>query len=156
MKKNVGRPTVSKAIPAKSNAIKANSPKAQRPGTKKTSYPKQKRTAPGYSGPADYESYVEPSIAQNGGGPGPGAGDSTAEADRAAAVPEQGASLLSMFGGIDGLISIMGKAQQVFKLVQQMGPMFKMISSFTSPKAVTASLKPGAARALKQRRKIRR
>ncbi|MCS7458576.1 hypothetical protein N0M98_00365 [Paenibacillus doosanensis] len=64
----------------------------------------------------------------------------------AAAPAEQRASLLSSFGGIDGIISMMTKAQQVFKLFQQMGPIFKMIGAFGGAKATTASLRTGRGR----------
>jgi hypothetical protein len=53
----------------------------------------------------------------------------------------QGFSFLNGFGGIDGMISMMGKAQQMFRLFQQMGPMFKMFDAFGGAKAVTASLR---------------
>jgi hypothetical protein len=59
---------------------------------------------------------------------------------QAAPTTNQGFSFLNGMGGIDGLISMMGKAQQMFKLFQQMGPMFKMLDSLGGSKALTASL----------------
>ena len=156
MKKNVGKPTVSKAAPSRTNTLKTNPSRAGSVKAGKPSYSKRKRPVRGYSGPADYESYVEPSLTQNGGGSTDTAEGAALDADRAAAAPAQGAgSFLSLFGGVDGIISMMTKANQVFKLFQQMGPMFKMIGSFASSKAVTASLKPGGRRQIKRRRKKR-
>ncbi|WP_028547790.1 hypothetical protein [Paenibacillus sp. UNC451MF] len=68
------------------------------------------------------------------------------EAQGEAAVPavaneRAGGSFLGGFGGIEGIISMMTKAQQMFKLFQQMGPIFKLISSFGGAKATTASVR---------------
>jgi hypothetical protein len=46
-------------------------------------------------------------------------------------------------GGIDGIISTMGKIQKMVRMFQQFGPMFNMLNSFGSmlgPKAATTSL----------------
>jgi len=48
----------------------------------------------------------------------------------------------SFFGGIDGIISMMGKANQMIKLFQQMGPLFKLLGMFGGGgKAATASVR---------------
>lgn len=73
----------------------------------------------------------------------------------AAAEPAARASLLGGFGGIDGIISFMTKAQQMFKLFQQMGPIFKMIGAFGGAKATTSSLRSGKKLKKISRKKIR-
>lgn len=70
-------------------------------------------------------------------------GNERPSAQPAEAAGSRATSLLGSFGGIDGIISVMTKAQQVFKLFQQMGPLFKMISAFGGAKAATASLRSG-------------
>ncbi|SFL35380.1 hypothetical protein SAMN03159341_105227 [Paenibacillus sp. 1_12] len=72
----------------------------------------------------------------------------------AAAAPAQGFSLASSFGGIDSMIAMMGKAQQMFKLFQQMAPMFKLLNSFGGAKALTAGLAKSRSHIYLGRRKI--
>ncbi|TMV46847.1 hypothetical protein FE783_24725 [Paenibacillus mesophilus] len=50
---------------------------------------------------------------------------------------------LDQMGGIDGIISTMGKIQKMMKMFQQFGPILNMLNSFGSmlgPKAATTSL----------------
>ncbi|BBH19584.1 hypothetical protein Back11_09290 [Paenibacillus baekrokdamisoli] len=49
-------------------------------------------------------------------------------------------SALDRLGGIDGIMSIMGKIQRMFGMFQQMRPAFNMISSFMGPKAAIKSI----------------
>ena len=78
----------------------------------------------------------------DGGGGAAGALPAAQETAAAEAGNTRGiGSFLSGFGGIDGIISMMTKAQQMFKLFQQMGPIFKLISSFSGAKASTASVR---------------
>ncbi len=65
-------------------------------------------------------------------------------------------SLLGGFGGFDGIISMMTKAQQMFKLFQQMGPIFKLIGSFSGAKATTASVRTSRGTKAMRSRKGRR
>ncbi|NHN31075.1 hypothetical protein [Paenibacillus agricola] len=75
---------------------------------------------------------------------------------QAAPAANQGFSFLNGIGGIDGMLSMMGKAQQMFKLFQQMGPMFRMLNSFGGAQAVTASLRKSMRQSrLSQRRKAK-
>jgi hypothetical protein len=54
-----------------------------------------------------------------------------------------GFSFLRSFGGFDGIMSIMTRVQQVFRLFQQMGPMFKLFGFMGGgAKATTASIRP--------------
>jgi hypothetical protein len=80
--------------------------------------------------------------------------ESSAAVVQATPAASQGFSFLSGFGGIDGMISMMGKAQQMFRLFQQMGPMFKMLDSFGGSKAVTASLRKSMGQSQSFRRRI--
>ena len=80
----------------------------------------------------------------------------TQEAGSAAGNERGIGSFLSGFGGLDGIISIMTKAQQMFKLFQQMGPIFKLISSFSSAKASTASVRTSQGAKVVRSRKGRR
>ncbi|MFD0675368.1 MULTISPECIES: hypothetical protein [unclassified Paenibacillus] len=60
----------------------------------------------------------------------------------ASATPNTGASLLGGFGGIDGIISMMGKANQMIRLFQQMGPIMKLFGMFGGgAKVSTASVR---------------
>lgn len=149
MKKTVGKPTETRTALKKPIAFKAIPPKTLRPNAKKTTLPKRQRNIRTYPGPTDYEGYLEPN------GLGTVSEETPAESERAAE-SGKGFSIFSMLGGIDGIIGIMTKANQVFKLFQQMGPMFKLISSFASAKATTASLKPGAIRHRPRHRKARK
>lgn len=72
----------------------------------------------------------------------------------AAAAASQGFSLASAFGGIDSMIAMMGKAQQMFKLFQQMTPMFKMLNSLGGAKALTAGLAKSRSHIYLGRRRI--
>ncbi|WP_240416861.1 hypothetical protein [Paenibacillus periandrae] len=72
----------------------------------------------------------------------------------AAAAASQGFSLASAFGGIDSMIAMMGKAQQMFKLFQQMAPMFKMLNSLGGAKALTAGLAKSRSHIYLGRRRI--
>ncbi|TDF99202.1 hypothetical protein [Paenibacillus piri] len=77
---------------------------------------------------------------------GPGDGPATGQIN----------ALPSLFESMDGIISMMTKANQMFKLVQQMSPFFKLFGLFGGGKAATASIadssKSGMARISKSRR----
>jgi hypothetical protein len=52
---------------------------------------------------------------------------------------------LDQMGGLDGIMSTMGKIQKMVRMFQQFGPMLNMFNSFGSllgPKAATTSLHP--------------
>ncbi|PYI55733.1 hypothetical protein [Paenibacillus flagellatus] len=60
------------------------------------------------------------------------------------------ASFLDRMGGIDGIMSTMGKIQRMVQMARQFGPMLKLLGSFGNfgslfggPQAATKSLPPG-------------
>ncbi|WP_054025259.1 hypothetical protein [Bacillus sp. FJAT-28004] len=59
---------------------------------------------------------------------------------------ERAGSMFSRIGGIDGIMSMMGRMQQLFGFVQQIPPTFKVVGSFFGPKATVSSLSSKQAR----------
>ncbi|WP_424765583.1 hypothetical protein [Paenibacillus sp. sgz302251] len=49
-------------------------------------------------------------------------------------------SVFDRFGGIDGIMSMIGKIQKMFGIYQQVRPAFKMISTFIGPKATVMNI----------------
>jgi hypothetical protein len=80
----------------------------------------------------------------------------TAQSSSMLTAANSGFSFLNSFGGFDGIMSMVGKAQQMFRLFQQMGPLFKMFNSFGgagAAKALTANLRESKRRKQSRRRK---
>lgn len=72
----------------------------------------------------------------------PGAGGGFSNAPGAPAPSEAGqpsASPFAAFGGLDGIMSMMGKVQQMIGIFQQIRPAFNMINAFMAPKATVSS-----------------
>ncbi|MFD0716954.1 hypothetical protein [Paenibacillus sp. GCM10027626] len=65
-------------------------------------------------------------------------------------------SLFSVFGGFDGIMSMIGKIQKMFGIYRQLRPAFNMLSSFMGPKATisnTTTKKKNKKRNLTEKRK---
>ncbi|MGO4698768.1 hypothetical protein AB4Z50_31345 [Paenibacillus sp. 2TAB26] len=59
---------------------------------------------------------------------------------------ERAGSMFSRIGGMDGIMSMMGRMQQLFGFVQQIPPTFKVVGSFFGPKATVSNLSRKPAR----------
>lgn len=72
----------------------------------------------------------------------------------AAALPESerpSFSRIGVFGGLDGMMSMMGKVQQFFGIFQQMRPAFKLAGNLFGAKAFVKGL-PSSSRTIKKQK----